>query len=66
MFRADKTMPIEETVGAMAELVKEGKVKYIGLSEISSDTLRRASKIHQSIPRALAKFDLTFSHRGPN
>ena len=50
MLRADKTVPIEETVGAMATLVKEGKVKYIGLSEISSETLRRASKIHQSIP----------------
>ena len=46
--RADKNVPIEETVGAMAELVKEGKVKYIGLSEISSDTLRRAHKIHPS------------------
>ena len=33
----------------MAELVKEGKVKYLGLSEISSDTLRRAYKVHPSI-----------------
>jgi aryl-alcohol dehydrogenase-like predicted oxidoreductase len=46
--RADKTVPIEETVAAMGELVKEGKVKYIGLSEVSSETLRRASKVHQS------------------
>ena len=46
---ADKTTPIEETVGAMAELVKEGKVKYISLSEISSDTLRREHKVHPSI-----------------
>jgi aryl-alcohol dehydrogenase-like predicted oxidoreductase len=38
--------PIEETVGALAELVKEGKVKYIGLSECSAETLRRAYKVH--------------------
>ncbi|KAH8806688.1 Aldo/keto reductase [Flagelloscypha sp. PMI_526] len=44
--RADKTVPIEKTVGAMAELVKEGKVKYIGLSEVSSSTLRRAHAVH--------------------
>ena len=39
-------MPIEKTVGAMAELVKEGKVKYIGLSEVSEKTLRRAHAVH--------------------
>ncbi|KAH8818690.1 NADP-dependent oxidoreductase domain-containing protein [Flagelloscypha sp. PMI_526] len=44
--RADKTVPIEKTVGAMAELVKEGKVKYLGLSEVSSSTLRRAHAVH--------------------
>ena len=44
--RVDPETPIEETVGAMAELVKEGKVKYLGLSEASAETLRRASKIH--------------------
>ena len=38
--------PIEDTVGALAELVKEGKVKYIGLSECSAETLRRAYKVH--------------------
>ncbi len=42
VHRIDKTVPIEETVGAMKELVDAGKVKYIGLSECSSDTLRRA------------------------
>jgi aryl-alcohol dehydrogenase-like predicted oxidoreductase len=42
----DQKTPIEKTVGAMAELVKAGKVKYLGLSEISSDTLRRAHKVH--------------------
>src|SRR6185503_6262450 len=40
--RVDPNTPIEETVGAMAELVKEGKVRYLGLSEASSETLRRA------------------------
>jgi len=44
--RVDPETPIEETVDAMAELVKEGKVKYLGLSEASAETLRRASKIH--------------------
>lgn len=44
--RVDKKTPIEKTVQAMAELKKEGKIKYLGLSEISSDTLRRAEKIH--------------------
>ncbi|MCJ1311719.1 hypothetical protein MMC25_005392 [Agyrium rufum] len=39
-------VPVEETVGAMAELVKEGKVKYLGLSECSADTLRRGHAIH--------------------
>ena len=44
--RVDKTVRIEETVGAMAELVKEGNVKYLGLSECSSRTVRRAHKVH--------------------
>jgi len=44
--RVDKVVPIEETVGAMAELVKEGKIKYIGLSEASAESLRRAYKVH--------------------
>jgi aryl-alcohol dehydrogenase-like predicted oxidoreductase len=44
--RVDPKTPIEETVGAMAELVKAGKVKYLGLSEASPATLRRAHKIH--------------------
>eukprot|EP01112_Ceratiomyxa_fruticulosa_P015623 TRINITY_DN4612_c0_g1_i2.p1 TRINITY_DN4612_c0_g1~~TRINITY_DN4612_c0_g1_i2.p1 ORF type:complete len:327 (-),score=76.21 TRINITY_DN4612_c0_g1_i2:41-1021(-) len=44
--RVDKNTPIEETVGAMAELVKEGKVRFIGLSECSAETLRRAHKVH--------------------
>jgi aryl-alcohol dehydrogenase-like predicted oxidoreductase len=44
--RVDRDTPIEETVGAMAELVKEGKVRYLGLSEASAKTLRRAVKVH--------------------
>jgi aryl-alcohol dehydrogenase-like predicted oxidoreductase len=44
--RVDPNTPIEETVGAMAELVKAGKIRYLGLSEASVDTLRRASKVH--------------------
>src|SRR5215472_2030456 len=44
--RVDKTVPIEDTVGAMAELVKAGKVRYLGLSEASPKTIRRAHKIH--------------------
>jgi len=44
--RVDPATPIEETVGAMAQLVQEGKIRHIGLSEASPQTLRRAVKIH--------------------
>jgi aryl-alcohol dehydrogenase-like predicted oxidoreductase len=44
--RVDPTVPIEETVGAMARLVEQGKVRYLGLSEASASTVRRAVKIH--------------------
>ncbi len=44
--RVDKTVPIEETVGAMAELVAAGKVRHLGLSEASVDTIRRAHAVH--------------------
>jgi aryl-alcohol dehydrogenase-like predicted oxidoreductase len=44
--RVDKTVPIEETVGAMAELVEQGKTKGIGLSEASPETIRAAHAIH--------------------
>ena len=46
MHRRNPEVPIEETVGAMAELVKAGKVKALGLSEVSVETLRRAHKVH--------------------
>jgi aryl-alcohol dehydrogenase-like predicted oxidoreductase len=44
--RVDPNTPIEETVGAMAQLVQEGKVRYLGLSEAKPETLRRAAKVH--------------------
>ena len=44
--RVDKAVPIEDTVGAMADLVKAGKVRYIGLSEASAATIRRAHAVH--------------------
>jgi len=44
--RVDKTVPIEETVGAMAELVTAGKVRYLGLSEAAPATIRRAHAVH--------------------
>ncbi|XAS74401.1 aldo/keto reductase [Micrococcaceae bacterium Sec5.1] len=44
--RVDKTVPIEETVGAMSELVQSGKVRYLGLSEAAPDTIRRAHAVH--------------------
>lgn len=44
--RVDKDTPIEETVGAMAELVKEGKVRYLGLSEASVATIKKAHSVH--------------------
>lgn len=47
LHRVDKNTPIEDTVGAMADMVKAGKIRYIGLSETSAQTLDRASKVHQ-------------------
>jgi aryl-alcohol dehydrogenase-like predicted oxidoreductase len=44
--RVDPNVPIEETVGAMANLVEEGKVRYLGLSEAAADTIRRAHAVH--------------------
>jgi aryl-alcohol dehydrogenase-like predicted oxidoreductase len=46
LHRVDPDTPIEETVGAMAELVKEGKIRGIGLSEVNADTLRKAHATH--------------------
>ena len=44
--RVDRSVPVEETVGAMAELVAEGKVRFLGLSEAGADTIRRAHAVH--------------------
>jgi aryl-alcohol dehydrogenase-like predicted oxidoreductase len=46
LHRVDPDTPIEDTVGAMADLVKAGKVRHLGLSEVSADTLRRADRVH--------------------
>ncbi len=44
--RVDNTVPIEETIGAMADLVRQGKVRYLGMSEAAPATIRRAQKVH--------------------
>jgi aryl-alcohol dehydrogenase-like predicted oxidoreductase len=46
LHRVDPQVPIEDTVGAMSDAVRQGKVRFLGLSEASSDTIRRAMKIH--------------------
>lgn len=46
MHRPDRTVPIEDSMGAMAELVAAGKIRHVGLSEMSADTLRRAHAVH--------------------
>ena len=47
LHRVDPNVPIEETVGAMSGLVKQGKVRYLGLSEVTPSTLRRAHSVHE-------------------
>jgi aryl-alcohol dehydrogenase-like predicted oxidoreductase len=46
LHRKDPAIPIEETVGAMKELVQAGKVRFLGLSEVGAETIRRANKVH--------------------
>ena len=46
LHRVDPTVPIEDTVGAMKRLVEQGKVRYLGLSEAGSETIKRAHKVH--------------------
>ncbi len=60
--RVDPATPIEETVGAMAALVKEGKVRHLGLSEVSAETLRRAHAVH---PIASVQSELSLWSRDP-
>jgi aryl-alcohol dehydrogenase-like predicted oxidoreductase len=59
--RLDPSVPIEETVGAIAELVKEGYVRYIGLSEMSAHTVRRAYAVH---PIVDLQFEYSLVSRG--
>jgi aryl-alcohol dehydrogenase-like predicted oxidoreductase len=61
LHRLDQNTPIEETVGAMAELVKEGKVKYIGLSEVSVATIKKAHAIH---PLTAVQTEFSLFERG--
>lgn len=62
LHRVDPTVPIEETVGAMAELVKEGKVRYLGLSEAAPETIRRA---HQTHPISALQTEYSLWSRDP-
>ena len=64
VHRIAKNVPIEETMGALKELVKAGKIKYIGLSECSSDTLRRACAVHPvaAVQIEYSPFSLDIEH----
>jgi aryl-alcohol dehydrogenase-like predicted oxidoreductase len=66
MHRLDKNTPIEETIEAMAELVKEGKVGYLGLSEVSSETVKRAHAIHPitAVQSEFSLFERTVEEKG--
>src|SRR5215813_8677870 len=62
LHRVDPNVPIEETVGAMAELVAEGKIRHIGLSEAAADTIRRANAVH---PIAAVQTEYSLWSRDP-
>ncbi|WP_223558285.1 aldo/keto reductase [Chryseobacterium lathyri] len=66
MHRLDKNTPIEETVGAMSDLVKEGKVGYIGLSEVSSETVKKAHAVHPitAVQSEFSLFERTVEEKG--
>lgn len=66
MHRLDKNTPIEETVGTMSDLVKEGKIGYIGLSEVSSETVKRAHAIHPitAVQSEFSLFERTVEEKG--
>lgn len=66
MHRLDKNTPIEETVEAMGDLVKEGKVGYIGLSEVSSETVKRAHAVYPvtAVQSEYSLFERTVEERG--
>jgi aryl-alcohol dehydrogenase-like predicted oxidoreductase len=63
LHRVDPNVPIEETVGAMADLVKQGKVRHLGLSEASAATIRRAHKVH---PIAAVQSEYSLWTRDPD
>ena len=60
--RVDPNVPIEDTVGTLGELVKEGKIRYVGLSEAGSETLRRAAAVH---PIAMLQTEYSLWTREP-
>jgi aryl-alcohol dehydrogenase-like predicted oxidoreductase len=62
LHRVDRTTPIEDTVGAMGELVAEGKVRHLGLSEVGADTLRRA---HATFPITVVQQEYSLFSREP-
>lgn len=62
LHRVDPATPLEDTVQTMAELVDEGKVKHLGLSEVSGDELRRANEIH---PITAVQSEYSLFHREP-
>ncbi|WP_029297602.1 aldo/keto reductase [Chryseobacterium hispalense] len=66
MHRLDKNVPVEETVGAMSELVKEGKIGYIGLSEVSSETVKKAHAVHpiSAVQSEYSLFERTVEEKG--
>ena len=66
MHRLDKNTPIEETVEAMSDLVNEGKIGYIGLSEVSSETVKRAHAIHPitAVQSEYSLFERTVEEKG--
>lgn len=66
MHRLDKNVPVEETVGAMSDLVKEGKIGYIGLSEVSSETVKKAHAAHpiSAVQSEYSLFERTVEEKG--
>lgn len=62
MHRGDKRIPVEDSIGAMADLVKAGKIRYIGISELKAETIRRAAKIH---PIAALQTEYSLWYRKP-
>jgi aryl-alcohol dehydrogenase-like predicted oxidoreductase len=62
LHRIDRSTPIEESMGALAKLVREGKIRHIGLSECSPETLRKACKVH---PVAAVQMEYSVWFRGP-